>query len=416
MVRITGRRLRWPCLAILAGAALSSAAQTQQLSLAEAQQLAVEHQPLLQSETDRAAAARERAVAAGQLPDPELKLGVTNVPVDTADAWRLNRDSMTQTTVGLSQDIPLPGKRTLRAQVESLNALSDEAQLAAIRRAVRRDAGLAYLDLLHPHHAAALVKEQIAEADLASKTVRIAYRTGQRGQADVLATRANLAMLEDKAASYEQQLDVARENLQRWIGNAADVVPEEPAAPPLPPLADLLASLAKHPELIAADRSIDRAEAEKQLAKKARQPDLNVEVDYGYRSDYSDMVSLQVGIPLPLFTHQRQDRGIAAAQAELDAEQAQRDDLGRRLAAQLAANYREWQALSTRIERFDRDVLPPLSGRVDAALADYRAGSGRLDAVLDARQALLDGQLSELELHLQRLRAAVQLHYFAPDE
>ncbi|MFX7098643.1 hypothetical protein ABTH97_19930, partial [Acinetobacter baumannii] len=87
-----------------------------------------------------------------------------NLPADTADAGRFNRDSMTQSTVGLVQEIPLAGKRQLRREAESLGADETDAQLTVTTRAIERDAGLAYLDLLHPHHAKALLAAQIAEA------------------------------------------------------------------------------------------------------------------------------------------------------------------------------------------------------------------------------------------------------------
>ncbi len=42
---------------------------------------------------------------AGQLPDPQLVLGLQNVPVEGPDAYRLGRDEMTMQTVGVMQDM-----------------------------------------------------------------------------------------------------------------------------------------------------------------------------------------------------------------------------------------------------------------------------------------------------------------------
>ncbi|MBU2704320.1 outer membrane protein TolC, partial [Sporomusaceae bacterium BoRhaA] len=77
--------------------------------------------------------------------------------------------------------------------------------------------------------------------------------------------------------------------------------------------------------------------------------------------------------------------------------------------------YREWEALGQRIDRYQADVLPPFTARVDATLAEYRSGNGPMSAVLEARQALLDAQLSFLELRLQRLRAALKLRYYVTE-
>lgn len=416
MKSVTGRRLWRSLLLIALGWIIVTQASAASLSMADVQRLAVEHQPLLQTVSAGALAARERAISAGQLPDPQLKFGFQNLPVDTADAGRFNRDSMTQSTIGFVQALPLAGKRQLRRESESLGADEAEAQLVATTRAIERDAGLAYLDLLHPHHAKALLAAQIAEANRAHEAAEIAYRSGQRGQADVLAAAAAIGLLEDKAADFDQDYLIARDNLQRWIGETAEFVPTEPTMPVVPPLAELLANLDRHPELLAAERAVDRAGVGKQLAQQSKRPDLSVELNYGYRTDYSDMVSLQVGIPLPLFSHNRQDRDIAAAQADLDAQQSMREDLHRQLVAQLSATYHQWETLGTRLERYNSDVISPQNNRVDATLAEYRSGTGSFAAVLDARQALLDAQLSLLELHLQHLRAALKLRYFAMEQ
>ncbi|HEV8258782.1 MAG TPA: TolC family protein, partial [Casimicrobiaceae bacterium] len=65
------------------------------LTLAEAQRLAVERSRMLAGQDSAVAASREMAVAAGQLADPMLKLGIDNLPVDTSDRFSLTRDFMT---------------------------------------------------------------------------------------------------------------------------------------------------------------------------------------------------------------------------------------------------------------------------------------------------------------------------------
>jgi outer membrane protein TolC len=99
----------------------------------------------------------------------------------------------------------------------------------------------------------------------------------------------------------------------------------------------------------------------------------------------------------------------------LDSQQAMREDLRRRLAAEVSADYREWEALGPRIDAYEQNIIAPTNGRIDASLAEYRSGAGPFSAVFDARQALLDAELSLLELRLQRLRLALKLRYFASE-
>jgi len=81
------------------------------LGLADAQRIAVERSRLLAAQDASIVASREMAAAAGQLPDPVLKLGIDNLPVDGADRFSLNRDFMTMRRIGVMQEF---SKGTLR--------------------------------------------------------------------------------------------------------------------------------------------------------------------------------------------------------------------------------------------------------------------------------------------------------------
>src|SRR3546814_6832775 len=71
------------------------------LSLDEALALSIEQQPALSAFTRTARAAEEAAVAARQLPDPQLTIGIQNLPVTGSEAFDLNADFMTMKTIGI---------------------------------------------------------------------------------------------------------------------------------------------------------------------------------------------------------------------------------------------------------------------------------------------------------------------------
>ncbi|MFX5957100.1 TolC family protein, partial [Acinetobacter baumannii] len=69
------------------------------------------------AETSRAAiqAAIEMAVAGKQLPDPVLKVGVNNVPVDGRDRFSIGTEAMTMRSISVMQEFTRPAKRAARA-------------------------------------------------------------------------------------------------------------------------------------------------------------------------------------------------------------------------------------------------------------------------------------------------------------
>src|SRR3546814_15076450 len=78
----------------------------------------------------------------------------------------------------------------------------------------------------------------------------------------------------------------------------------------------------------------------------------SVAASYGQRSDgRDDMFMLEVGIELPLFTANRQDRGIAARRAEYEAALATREDARREQAARIRTDIAQWEALKRQGER-----------------------------------------------------------------
>ncbi len=64
----------------------NAAAQAPRLAFDDALRRATEQAPALRAQEAVASAARERAVAAAQLPDPVLRVGVANLPIDGPSA------------------------------------------------------------------------------------------------------------------------------------------------------------------------------------------------------------------------------------------------------------------------------------------------------------------------------------------
>ena len=125
------------------------------------------------------------------------------------------------------------------------------------------------------------------------------------------------------------------------------------------------------------------------------------------------MISAQVSIDLPLFTADRQDRTVLAKQRDLQRRQLMHEDHSRMVEAELDATYADWSLAKERAERYQEEVLPAAKQRVDAALAEYRAGRTELTSVLEAQRAEVDMRLQWVALRVAAAKARVQLQYLA---
>lgn len=388
------------------------------LELPEAANLAVEAQPLLEGLEAQARAADEAAVVARQLPDPQLKFGVTNVPANTADRFSLSRDFMTMTGIGLMQEFPRQAKRRLRGDLYEREATRLGAERNLADRSVRREASLAWLELWFDDRQQALIRTTLREAEAQQQAVEIALKTGTATQADFLAARQEADRLRDEVNAAEQSLVQARSALSRWIGVEAerpvglDLLP----MPALPSLAVALDRVRVHPQLALAHAQVAAAQTGADLARAAYQPDWRVELGYAYRPDFSEMLTLQVGVDLPVLTRNRQDRGFASALAQKDAADFAVEDAGRQLLSAVWLNHQSYERLILRLQDYDRTLLPQSEHRIAAALAGWRSGRNALREVLDARRAALEIQMARLDLQRDLAQHFIQLTYLGAYE
>jgi outer membrane protein TolC len=127
------------------------------------------------------------------------------------------------------------------------------------------------------------------------------------------------------------------------------------------------------------------------------------------------MVSIGVNIPLPLFAGDRQDRGIAASQAQLAQAETMFQDTLAQHQAELRVNFTEWRSLQQRAQTLRRVLLPLAEDRMQQALAGYAGGGGSLAQVLEARRATVDARMQVLLLERDAARAWARVNFQTVD-
>jgi outer membrane protein TolC len=384
------------------------------LTMEEAARLAAIDQPLLTGREAKIRADEQQAIAAAQLPDPKLSGGLKDLPVDTSEAYSVRRDNFTEFTVGLSQELPRADKRRLRGERKQLDAETERAGLSNDRRAIRRDASLAWLDVYEAEQGLMLARKLSAEAALQVQSIEKDYGSGKASQSDWTAAKIEAGLVEDKEHDWLHHAQRTRAGLARWIG---DEVQRPLAALSLPPppgaLPELMAAVDHHPMIGELDTQIEASATDIALARQAYKTDVSVEGYVAYRPGFSDFVGIQVSIGLPYFTKKRQDPELSAAFERSRASQDRKQDLLRELHARVSQDYLDWHHYQQRVAEFDTAIIPNAMRRIEEALAAYQAGRGNFDAVLLARRSLLDIQLQRLGLAVESVRAQIRLQYFA---
>lgn len=388
-------------------------ARAESLNFADAVARAGADGPTIEARAAGLSAAKRAIKSAGQLPDPQLALGLDSFPVSGPNAGSFTRDDFTWVNVGIMQDMPSGAKRSARTKVAMAGAGRAAAELEVGRLEARLGAAKSWLSLYYAERRQALLDQLASDARAAANTARARLAAGGAVD-DALAAEVDAARLEDRKDDNKATMAAARADLRRWIGNAADArLAEEPPIFSIDP--DLFrAHLIRHPALAAMDAETSEAEANVRLARAETHPDWSWGLSYQRRDPrFGDYVSAEVRIGLPLFQGARQRPMINSKLDEVSRIGAERAALLREHSAALESRLAERDALMANLQRA-RDIRLPLARqRASASVGALAAGASSVTQALDARRDTFEAELDliDLEERLSELNATLTLEY-----
>jgi outer membrane protein, heavy metal efflux system len=293
---------------LLLGAGSVSAGEP--LTLDEAVALAQEGAPQLAARQAAVDAASALLIGAGRLPDPQLVVGVDNLPVTGADSGSFTRDFMTMRKIGVMQGFPSAQKRRLEHSRAETEVDLAGAELVESRLDVARQAAQAWIGLATAHASLDRLRSLESEVAFGADAARAALTSGRGSSADALAAEAAVARLKSRLLQFQREVGQAQAALARWIGEAAGRTPAPmPSLDQLPTPAEvLLTTTHLHGTILPFEAKLAEARTDVALARAARRPDWSTEVYFAKRGpDFSDMASLQFTIELPVFARTRQN-------------------------------------------------------------------------------------------------------------
>lgn len=359
---------------------------------------ALAHNAELAAARAEAEAARQRVAPARALEDPMLEIGVVNAPLPSLS---LRREDMTMKMLGLSQKLPYPGKRSLRAAVATADSASVALAVEESANRVARDVRVAYEELrLADTSTRILARTRDTLKDLVSIT-DARFTVGQAAQSDVLRAQAQVVQMQQELLRFGQEKAARQSELNRLLGRREAGPPIAPTAATLAPLRAGPGALAKEaaerrPQLRALDALVQKNDREFELAQREYYPDFELRLGYGQRQraldgmPRDDMITMTLAVNLPIWRKSRLEPRVAEARA-----------MRRQASAMANAQRLETQAgleQQLALERQSREsahlyrttLLPQLHAVVQSALGAYRVG--RVDFL-----TLLDAQMKEYE-------------------
>lgn len=414
---LVARRTIASGLAVVLGGTLAASAYAADppLTLDAAVRQGVTQAPALMAHHAHIASMHEEALRAGRLPDPTLDFGVNNFPVTAPGAFSLRSDTMTMRTVGITQAIPSRAARAANREAADADIQAADAEGIDTTQAIQERIADAWIDLWAAQQKRALLIELRDESALAARVTEARLRGGDGNATDALAARAEAAALDNQLEAAEADIAVAQAGLQRWLGETVTDLGSAPDFGTLPVASGQLEQAIDQQAPMQVWQARERvAQAALDQARATKHPDWSVSFQYGKRAPYlSDMVMLQVGVSLPLFTRNRQDRSITAKEEQWEATQQAHEDARRQQREVVMRAMASWQGWGRQIQRFQATLLPLDRDRAKTALAAYRGG-GALQPWLDARRAEIEQRLSYADALAARAKLWASLAYLLP--
>jgi cobalt-zinc-cadmium efflux system outer membrane protein len=367
-------------------------ADDDQLTLGEAESLALAFHPAVREAEGRLRAAQGNWVQVGLRPNPEIGYSGDEM----GDAGTAGQQGGF-----ISQEFVTAGKLRLNRSVASQEVAAALQRLELARLRVLTTVRTYYFDALAAERAVALARQL---SDLASESVNVSEQRLKALDVPKVSLlqsqveRESAALLEEQATERQA---AAWRRLNMAVGRNDTQMPalEDVLLRPLPDLQwETLRRrvLGGNPELAELRFAASRARWAVERASAGRVPNVNMELGVAHDNATDDEIAnVRLSMPLPVFD--RNQGAIAQACGELAAAQAAIQHRELALEQRLAAALRDYATARQRAVRFSENVLPVARQSLDMINAGYREGELDYMEVLTAQRTYSEKNLSYLQ-------------------
>jgi outer membrane protein, heavy metal efflux system len=358
--------------------------------LADLLREAEKNNPQIEAARQRWQAAKQVRTQVSTLPDPQFTLQHLSVGSPRPFAGYTNSD-FAYIGLGVSQDIPYPGKLKLRGEIAKREADVSQQQIESVRRAVVAEAKAAYFQLAYLAKTLTILESDGELLKQVEQAADARYRSGMGTQQDVLQAQLQKTKLVREIAMHHLEVGKLEARLKQLLNrpqDSRDIEPADLTETTLPQTYDelLTAAKAQNPELAASQKMIDKQSLQVDLARKDFYPDFNVQYMW-QRTDptqFRAYYMLSFGVRVPIYRSRKQLPELAQAQSEQLRARSEFEAQSQQLASALRAQYVTAQQTAELLKIHREGLSPQSRSEFQAGLAAYQSNKQDFQAVLTA--------------------------------
>ena len=307
--------------------------------------------------------------------------------------------------IGVSQDIPFPGKRGLRGKVAELEANSAREDADSVRRRVVESLKVAYVQLAYIQQTLGVLDQSDKTLNQVQQVIESRYRVGQGNEQEVLKAQLQHTKILEEIAHHHQEEGQLEAQLKQILNRpqAAPDIVAEPLTPTFLLYSDtqlLQFAQEKNPDVRSKQEMLKREEAGVELAHKDFRPDLMASYMWQHTNDQTrDYYMATFGVRLPNRGRQKAE----LAEAEENRLQAQEE-----LQAQIQQVFSDIKQQYVLVRTSEERLNIYKGGLVPQADATFRAGLAAYQSNRQDFETLLGNFLDVLNLDLDYRKELVE--------
>src|SRR5258707_7614521 len=322
-------------------------------------------------------AAKQVPTQVSTLPDPQFNLQHVSVGSPRPFAGYTNSD-FAYLGLGVSQEIPSPGKLRLKGEIAKRDADVSQQQIESVRRTVLAEIKSTYFQLAYLSKTLTILEQDGELLRQVEKAADARYRSGMGTQQDVLQAQLQKTKLLREIAMHHLQVGKLEAQLKQLLNRSQESPDIEPAdlleTPLVQSYADLLgAAQVQNPEIASAQKMTEKQSLQVDLARRDFYPDFNVQ--YMWKrpdpAQFRAYCMLSVGVRVPIYRSRKQRPELAQAEAEKLRAGSELQAQSQQVAAELRAQYVLAQQTSELLKIHREGLSPQSRSGIQAGLATY---------------------------------------------
>lgn len=360
----------------------------QPLKLADLLAEAERNNPQIQAARYSWDSAKQVPTQVSTLPDPQFVLQHLSVGSPRPFAGYTNSD-FAYVGLGVSQDLPYPGKLRLRGEIAKKDADVVQQTYESVRRAILAKVKVACFQLGYLSKRLVILEGDGKLLEQVEQAAEARYRSGMGNQHDVLQAQLERTKLLREITTNQLEAGKVQAELKQLLNrtqSSADIetveLSESHAARTYDEL--LAAAKANNPEIASAQKMIEKQGLQVDLAKKDFYPDFNLQYMW-QRTDptqFRAYYMVTLGVRIPIYRGRRQQPELAQAQADQIRAKSEYETQTQQIAFQLRQQFLSAEKSQELLKIFREGLIPQAQAELQAGMAAYQSNRQDFQALL----------------------------------